>query len=682
MTGPDFIFFLQDSQHRFWKVNSSGSVTLSADPYTLRSSPEGWQEILVKNVRNSKYWGLDRTVSSPFYFVNDGAHILKHIFTNKGPEEPVFLVICELSLYYDPGVEYGFWYKQVSRVEIDLSTYTHDGAKVTAAMLEEGMVKHLKANENTVYEFDLADKEQARLDGIELTAKHNWLMFEDAALTTEAVPALSLLPSEGSGTGFAVFSTSQSSGFGIDDGNLSYMAQAARDTTGINLAFTFSVFTPTPMASYTLELVKFNPTSGVTTTVPIYSSSLPPGVYTDIPVNVTFDMSKNDRLFIRSVGAGVMWKEATVVATVDTRKEVTYCRFYRPQDLFADLIDKVSGGEFTAAECDYFTKHRDKVFTSGDGIRALAGAKLKISFSQFMDFWNTFDEVGLSVTGTEVLLDRKADLVDWADVYDLGEISKPVVKFDKTLPFNELQIGYPDEKKETGMLNGKNEVNTTFTFSLGTTKTPRQLKKISPVGVSCYSIELIRIETDSQDTTATKNDNLPYVLHVEAAAGMGGYYSLNRDYNDHVTGVDKADSVFNLALSPRNCFINSSDYLHSLFYKYESKTLKFIGADRNSAMVYADGVTTIAESADFPIDEMADPFFLPIQLIVDAPLASDLLERLDANPLLVMSFTFEGTEYTGLIEEVTTNPKTNKKQQFVLRSSADNDLTALIDYYG
>ena len=78
-SGPDFIFFMQDKQRRFWGVNSFGEVLLSNNPYPLKYSPEGWDDIAVKNIRNRKYWGVDRSVSSAFKYVEDAAQILKHI---------------------------------------------------------------------------------------------------------------------------------------------------------------------------------------------------------------------------------------------------------------------------------------------------------------------------------------------------------------------------------------------------------------------------------------------------------------------------------------------------------------------------------------------------------------------------------------------------------------------------
>jgi len=99
--GSSYLFAIQDKDFRFWKLDN-GVIKCTAAPYFLEFSPAGWQEISVQNIRNKKYWGIDRSVTIPLSYVNDGATILKHIFLTKGLEEPVYLSILEQQLFYQP----------------------------------------------------------------------------------------------------------------------------------------------------------------------------------------------------------------------------------------------------------------------------------------------------------------------------------------------------------------------------------------------------------------------------------------------------------------------------------------------------------------------------------------------------------------------------------------------------
>src|SRR3989344_7313854 len=113
--GAPYLFALQDKNYNFYKLAADGSITISAQPYFLQFSPAGWDDIAIQNVRNRKYWGIDRSVTVPLSYVKDGGRILKTIFYTQGIEAQVYLVIASQKLYYEENVGYGFWYKRLYR---------------------------------------------------------------------------------------------------------------------------------------------------------------------------------------------------------------------------------------------------------------------------------------------------------------------------------------------------------------------------------------------------------------------------------------------------------------------------------------------------------------------------------------------------------------------------------------
>lgn len=167
--GATYIFCIQDEDYNFYKV-VGGVVSLSAQPYFLDFSPAGWDDIAIKNGLNKRYWGIDRSVSIPLAYVRDAADILKNIDYKKGCYEQVYLLIGEQQLLFKPGIEYGFWYEQLFRGEIDLSAIIHSDERVTAPTLEDGLPKYLKANENTTEEIPEPDI-KVKMDGIVLQNK-------------------------------------------------------------------------------------------------------------------------------------------------------------------------------------------------------------------------------------------------------------------------------------------------------------------------------------------------------------------------------------------------------------------------------------------------------------------------------------------------------------------------------
>lgn len=709
----DFIFFLQDKQNRFWGLNAAGEVVLNSNPYPLVFSPDGWEDINIKNVRNKKYWAIDRTVSLALKYVEDGAKILKHIFYKKGPEESVFLTICELNLEYTAGVSYKYWYKRVFKSEIDLSTFQHSGPLVTCTTLEDGLAKHLKANENTVYEFDLTEKVKA--DGIILHEQANYRAVDGFELLKSDTGSTFIMPmsfinKDGNNSPIVFTESPLNSVIGLTVEEILvtdyYFATLPKWWhTSLDLTMTgnliFTVNQRDPTATFKLRLLKTGQTTAnQDDNVLITSSPLVVGTTYTIPIDKTVTMNPGDKLFIQwvyimanpsAVEIKIQFEpESDFAFEYDYRYKTTYVPFARPQYLFTEFITRMTEGEYSAEDCPYFgeLQNWNKVFTSGDAARGITEAKMKMSFSDFFGFWDgPYDAVGIRELDKRILFDRKAALTDMVNLISLGEISNPVIDFDKALPFNELAIGYPDVKNEAGMLNGKNEVNTTFNFSMGTTKSPRKLDKVSKIKASCYDFENARFKATQSNTTDSKSDNDLFVLHIgntliTGSGDIPNHYELDRTYNAFVTGVDQAATMFNLALSPKNGFIRSGDYLRSLGYKIDNKVLKFTSADRNAGMAYINGATVIVENANVPVGSLAAPFFTPVVITVDTDAPEDLLSLLDANPIQGFTWTFEGTTYTGISIENSVNPKTNKRQTYTLLSHPDNDLTKLIKYHG
>jgi hypothetical protein len=713
--GQDLIFFIQDKQNNFWQLDASGQVVRNANPYTIDFSPDGWGDASIKNVRNKKYFAIDRAVSTPFKWVEDAAKILKYIFYILGTEERTYISICEQRLDYTPGVNYGYWYKQLIKCEVDFSTFEHDGATVTAAMVEEGFAKHLKANENTVFEIPLNVPEAVTIkeDGILVAQKATFLIAPIEDRTTGfagnywkdlAAVGFSFLNKEGLGTGIALFSQNQEQ----IDGDISkteYMGVSSNycaintGTKPVDVRFrgTMKFFCEIQTLSVNYY-ADFNKQDG--TTYPIFNNVvLVEGATFEQAFDITINLLPGEKIFLLDFfdnhGSGahlakiVYLETDPVQVNFETRKDPTFIKAHRPQYVFDYLIMKMSDNEYSAETCPYFSmlQNEKKVFTSGNGIRGFSDATLKISFSQFMSFWNTYDEVGIREKAKKILFDRKKGLVNQSHIVDLGFISNPKISFDKELPFNELAIGYGDVKNESGFVNGKNEFNTTFVFSLGTTKSPRRYEKISPVQASCYSIEAIRIETSDQDTADNRADNDPFVIDVERTitTGTGGdpdHYQLDRSLNPFLTGVDQASTIFNADLSPKRCALRSGDYLRSILYLSDNKILKFISADRNAAMVYVNGSDIVTEKGDMSVSDFAGKFLLPVNLSVETDAPVDLLDDIDSDPLLIYQFSCDAGTFRFISLENSVNPSANKKQTYTGWSTADNDLSKLIEYYG
>lgn len=278
-------------------------------------------------------------------------------------------------------------------------------------------------------------------------------------------------------------------------------------------------------------------------------------------------------------------------------------------------------------------------------------------------------------------MDRKQNLVDKTNFVDLGEVSGLKISVAKDYLFNVYNTGYPPISTDVGALNGNEEFNCGYQFSLGTTKAPAILDKASKTSASCYEIEKIRTTTINKATTDYANDNKNFLLYVEPGQQNDqspSYYLLDRSLNATATGLLEAETVFNLALSPKRMLLNNGDFIRSSMYLADNLILKYTSSEKNNKLI----CNGIVEKADVSLLTIGKRFFYPILMDFTVPAPADLIGMLDLNPLSIFRFTFLGVTYTGILQAVSTATDTNVSQNYTLLSTSDNDLKTLISYYG
>lgn len=721
VSGSEYIFCFQDKNNNFYRPLPDGTVTIGPTPYFLKLSPAGWNEIAVQNIRNKKYWGIDRKISIPLAYVQDGALIVKHALYNLGIEADIHLVISRQQLHYVPGVEYGFWYKQIYRGEVDLSEFAHTGAKVTVTTLEDGLPKYLKSNEGTTNEYPMQVPEAVwvKMDGINLHEKINYQEISDFEVALNFYGSNFRLPTSYiSSEGDSVGIISESQQIQATEG----MAWADKITLDNKIFKNYNSFTVNVRMVGTMELKCTGMTSAppyafrarfVTSATDISDQNLyqipfavlSSGVYSTGAMvvgqtytanyDITIPVPPNHQLFVEGIFFGGPGSNVKIEFTENskgradfiTRNIPTYIRAFRGQYLFEKLINSITEAKYRAAASAYLAQFNDVVFTCGNALRGLDDALMKISFNDWWEFWDAMDAVCLIVKGGTVDQAKKQDMVDLNNFIDIGSPAQGSFKVSvaKDYLFNVLDYGYPPLINEVGVINGRQEFNTQFTASVGTTKKPATLNKISSkIIASCYQIEKLRITTFDKDSTDFKDDNTLFALHIEstlqpAVGDTPAHYKLNRALNPLVTaGLLEPDSVFNLFLTPGRNRDRNASFLHGCFYKGDTMTLFFKTAANNQDLV-CDG---LVEKANKNIGALAPAFFSPIRFGGDYPAPANLLDLIDNNPLQVCRFFIDGRYYFGIMEQTGITPTTNKTMGYELLSVAGNNLSHLIKYYG
>ena len=412
--------------------------------------------------------------------------------------------------------------------------------------------------------------------------------------------------------------------------------------------------------------------------------------------SVTIMLNQNERLYRQGIFFGGISGNPVIFFTENSqfnisfisRKETTYIKAFRGQYLFDRFIKSVTEDTYTAAASSFLAANQDKVFTCGNAVRGFEDAVLKWNFDGFFQFWDSFSAVGITDKAGVIDINTKPGLIDTGNVIELDPPAELVVNVATDYLYNELEIGYPEIKNDVGQLNGNEEFNTKYLFSMGLMKKPGRLDKVSRINASCYNIEKIRITTVNKDTTDYKADNdvLPLVINNTLIPGSGDipdHYELDRSLNASSTGLIEPETVFNMALSPHLNFKRNGPFLRSSLWKCDGKTLKYQSADKNNKLTFTDPVFgAIVERADENIGGLGDQFFVPIIFNLTIPAPNDLISLLDANPLQAYQFPFYGTNYQGILMEVSTGLSSHKEQNWKLLALPTNDFKKLEAYYG
>jgi len=602
---------------------------------------------------------------------------------------------------------YGYWYKQRTRTEFDLTTYSHEGSGVKCATLEEGLAKFLKSNEATTIElpFDVPEAINIKMDGIRLREKANYAdvdgtEFSPTALgggASDGLTSTIFLNNEGDHVGISLESQNQQAYASFPD-TIAAPNCIMHNVYNVPIELTIagtSEFTCTRQPNTYAFRRRFLLTSSTVPTQNDYQYHTPGtlaagNTYTQV-YSITITLLPGERLYTQSQflsgGGGDPAIEFTANSKFSisfiSRYEATYIKAFRAQYLFQKYIEFVGEGNYSAAVADFFTTHSDKVFTSGNAIRGFADAVLKWDFAGFFQFWDCFSSVGITEEDGVIDFAQKQELTDAADIIELPEPSGLKVSIDRDLLYHELEIGYPPIKNDVGVLNGNEEFNTQFLWSLGVMKKPTRLDKVSKINASCYTIEKIRVTTLNKDTTDYKADNdvFPLVINntlIPAGSGVPAHYELDRSLNASATGLIEPETVFNIALSPHLNMLRNGPWLRSILWLCDYKTLKFQSSDKNRNLEFDDPLYGhIDEDKDENIGGLGTRFITPVLFTVTIPPPDD-----GVNPRAVYQFPFLGTNYTGISKKDSNGLASRKAQTWELLALPDNDFKKLENYYG
>lgn len=715
--GPDILFHITDENYQFYQPDKDGKLIISANPYFFKFSPDGWQDISVNNTRNATYWAVTRAISIPLAYMGDGGQVIKSIVYTFGTEmKKAYLTICSQQLHFIPGVEFAYWYKKEFRGNIDLSSFAHEGVKVTCTALEDGLPKYLKANEGVVLEIPMDDPnaEMVKWDGVTLKEKINYADITEFGIDKsfygeQFFGGPTLLNSDGNSSGVIIQSEylESVSGFSWADklAKDNFLIQNISDADiTFNLIGTVKLrctgMVSAPPYAYRRRFLRSNQLIGNQNDYQVIQTpAMAVGqVYTQ-DYNISITLQPNEKLFIENIFFGASGSDVTIEFLpeskfkigFDTRKTPTYVPHFTLQYVFGKLVEHVTEGKYTAATSAFLSRNKQILLTCGDAIRGLKdvngnpSAIMKINLKKFFHFLDSLYAVGLIAIekNKEVDIDEKKNLSDRFNRIRLASPeTPPKITIRKDLMWNVLKIGYPEIKNDVGVLNGNEAFCCGYEWKINATTSPAEINKVSEIKTDCYEQEVIRITLAEKDTTDNKNDSGLYANYVEATKQPAGvdypaHYRFDRSLNATATGLLEPSTVWNIPLSTKRMLLNNLGFLNSCMLKCDGMDIIYSTADKNNRMT-AGGVV---EKDNVPLGN-GQKFFQPVSITMQTPAPRDILDLLNSNPLSSVDVEIGGNIFSGFLEKSGIVLAGRRVEEHEILLDETNDLTKLIDYYG
>ncbi len=535
MARKTFLEYIFSENNRPLYVNEFGvvqegdaSTFLKPDgqPAYLKFSPQGWRDTLIKYGRNTKYWGVFRDFTVPMKFVGDGATIMRYLMWTHGLEYTSNLGILRLNRLAVP-----YHYEKYYLSELNLAKYKENLTGVTCEALEGGLLKYLKANENTTYEFKIQDDPfhvNAELDGREFDYNRVFEAVPDQEIRGTNNFYLGMVETSREGNVPDVQFQDILPQVGAVYPNDAWVMSTDRGRDvrivgDVTIYFNKSV---TP-------ILRIETNDGTTGGFPQYNlvaggGAQPAGSTKTYTFDITITLPANTKINVKVFGGSPT--DATTQFTVKSSKMTfdyvyrfvtSYAAGFYPDRLLELIVRKMTDGKYGAAST-WLSGKRDLIITSGDALRRIPGAVIKTSLAEFFQSMRTLpkdeagESAGLAVEDNVLRMERLGYFFREDLIIDLGEVKDPELSIAEDLLGNVVNVGQkPNEYTD---VNGREEVNQGQQWTMPITKVIKEIDMVSPYRKDPLGIELLRINFEQKKTTDSSSDNDTFLLNTQAVS--------------------------------------------------------------------------------------------------------------------------------------------------------------------
>lgn len=651
------------------------TLILDSGTYVLLNAPEGWEETFLKQSRSRTYWGLIRSFTVPMKFVLDGAYLLRREFYTYGVSAKMKLKIevlknqnWEYQILYNGGIDF-----------TEFQDFSNDRSVVVRAT-DEGIAEMIATYDKTVYEIPLTESNMINVEipGVSLIDSAQLLVLPQPY--SYAPPNINkILPCDVEENELINEKIETRISEEENNPNLStssnWLIKVLEDTTIVISGTIEAVFGITRNDSRVIFEIRNNSGAlkGTIANVGRESGS-------KVDYSVTIQGIAGERLFliVRTQGdprGGLSVEYFPVKITNEILTEPSISKAIKAEVLFKELLVKMNG-EDGGAKSDLL-KGSNLFITCGDAIREFENPVLKTSFQ---DFYRSMDYVLNAGFGIDNVprLETKEFFFRDSVCLDLGTVSEFSLSVETDLMYNNLRVGYKDEKYEQDQ--GREEFNQGQVWTTKNSKVDSTEDRISPYRADQYGIAVLRRLTliDNLKGVDSESDNDVWMLQGSGEI-IEGVYQLEKGSDlEYVTGIPNPDNAINLRLSPKNNMLRSGSFLRVGLAGFDDTLLEFASADKNADLISQIDFKIISEKQAVAVSSLRKRLFYPYVVKIKTAIPVNAWALIDANRYGYFKFRYNSNDFKGFLKDGDTDIAQNTSRELSLYLHPDTELQKLI----
>jgi|GEM_PF-6937900 len=647
--------------------------------YELPIAPIGWDKNLIKQTRNTKYYGLMRVFTAPLEFVKQGNTIICREWADYKSRADVEVRISELQVDWSYKVEF--------QGPLDFTTIKVKDHSVIINALSSGIESNVKAYEKANYQIPVTGSEvkNITIPSLRLLESASFIFNTDTEFEVDYFPGLTILTVEAASNVSSVQAVERVYREFPDWSTAGEWFFRCPYTGQVKIKGTLqAAFLMVGASSIDISIIK----TGGTKVATIYSHSGALNSSFTFDIDVSFNLTVGERLYWYFGGASAVGGPGAAVIEGDFKIEYytisapTQCDVVPMWWLHERLMEKMNG-VVTVCQSNLLRNAWGRLYvTCGDALRRLntktttdmAGntitipsiPAIKTNWEDFFQTCNALLNCGWAVEGATSVLEGKS--------YFYRRSSKTLsVRNNKEVEFTQgnqylfqtIKGGY--EKQTYDELNGRDETNSEVFWTLPINKTSgeaRELNLQAKYRADIYGIEIARLNLVGKNSVDSDSDNDTFLFYLNEALDAP------EPAPPMFSGVTSGATIYNWIISPKRNLLRHGDYLHSILYGLDAYSIVWASSDKNADLVTIDsnGLSVI-EKGDIKVNSLSDPLFIPI--IANFKASYNDISTLGSNPWGYVEFVRKGRKYRGYIDDAGVDISKHSEQQYTLILTPD-----------